>query len=236
MVAFSQREQNIIRLEGKIVNKKFRIATVALSTVAAAGLAMGLAACEDTGRKISGTYTVEYSQEYVSTHVSEFVGGKESFLTVGQAVSSNTLVFNEDGTYTYTKEMTMAPFSFEFSVEFTGKYSDGTTAYEGSTEYSYILNEPTSAEWSLTPGMTCIAGWGDGVIHSDDWQSQAGKSYTGGLGDAIQLGEAGMTDPVAVIDFFPAETFVAVTTDGMTDSQLSVEVAIDDETKTIIYL
>lgn len=192
---------------------------------------VGLCACGD--RKVSGTYKIEYDKEYVSTHMSEFEGGAQSFLTMGEGVSFNELTLKEDGTYSYVKDLRMPAFSMALTITYEGSYVNGKTAYNDTKDNSYILRKPTAAAWTLTPGMTCMAGWGDGVSHGvADMAEFGAKEYTGTLADEVYLG----IESTAIIDYFLGATLLFKSTEDMADTDICIEVAIDDTAKTIVYL
>ena len=210
------------------------IKTVAVGAVAClACAAIGLSACSG-GRKISGTYKVEYDQEYVSTHMGEFEGGAQSFLTMAKAYSANTVTFNEDGTYSYVKDLQGPELRLALTITYTGTYSDGSTEYNGTTENSYILNKPTAAEWTFNPGMTCIAGWGNGTVYSEDWADHLEDEYSGDMNTQIWIGAP--VEAHNIIDYFLGSTLLFNSTEGLSDDEIYVEVAVDAAAGTLIYL
>lgn len=184
------------------------------------------------GRKISGTFKIEYDNEYVSTNMAQFEGGAQMFLTMAEAYSFNTLVMKDDGTYEYTKDLEGPALGLSLAITYTGEYSDGSTEYKGSTENSYVLGKPSSASWKFTPGMTVIAGWGDGTAHGDDFAEVMGKEYTGDLSTKIIIGSP--AEEHDIIDYFLGPTLLFSSTEGMTDDEISVEVALDGEA--LVYL
>ena len=201
---------------------------VAISMVAVAVTVF--AACG--GRKIDGTFKIDYDKEYVSTNMAQFEGGAAMFLTMAEAYSSNTLVMKEDGTYSYTKDLQGPALGLALTVTFTGEYEDGTTEHGGTTENSYILNKPTGASWTFTPGMTVIAGWGNGTSYSEDYAEHMNDKYEGDLDTDIYVGAPATA--FKAVDCFLGPTLLFASTEGMTDEELTVEVALADGA--IVYL
>ncbi|MBO4989585.1 MAG: hypothetical protein J6D37_04560 [Clostridia bacterium] len=193
-------------------------------------LALGMTGCD---RRVSATAKKTYSEEYVSQNMSKFEGGASMFLTMAKAYSENTLTLKEDGTYEYVKDLQGPALSLSLVVTYTGTYKNGTTEYNGSTDNSYILTKPTEANFVFVPGMTCMAGWGDGVVHGVDTMMEAGKKeYTGGLEDKLWIGAP--ADEYTPVEFFLGETLLMNPTEGLTEEEIFVEVALDGDT--IVYL
>lgn len=178
------------------------------------------------GRKVTGTFTKDYSQEYVAQNNAEFEG--TYFLTMGQTTSKNTLEMKEDGTYTYTKDLEAPAFSCSFKISYEGKYADGKTEHEGSNKNSYYLNKPTAASWSLTPGMFAMAGWG--IDAGDDWQSHMADKFEGTLTDEVIIAK----EEKNVIDAFLGPTLKFSDTSEIAEDSFHVEVALINSE--IIYL
>ncbi len=198
------------------------VATASVATVLVA--AVGLSACG--GRKISGTYEKNYDKTYVAENNSQFEG--TYFLTMGEATSKNTLEMKDDGTYKYTKDLEAPAFSASFIITYEGTYSDGKTEYEGTAENSYILNKPTSATWSLTPGMFAMAGWG--IDAGDDWMTHMGDKFEGALADPVLVAK----EDKNVIDAFLGATLIFADTSEVAEADFHVEVALVNNE--IIYL
>lgn len=217
-------------------SKLVSTAAAVLATVCAVSAVCACTPEKHQDRRIEGSYTIAYDNEYVTTH--PVVGSM--YHTIGETTGDNTVEFKKDGSYKYSKHLTSATFSLDITFAYTGTYSDGTK------ENSYVLGKPTACEWSITPGMTAMQGWGDGVGHSFDqtdpdsyaaFQTFAKKEYKGGLNDAVYFA---VDDETRAIDYFLSGTLSFNDTADLTDDKIFVEIEIDegagDSGNTFTYL
>ena len=205
------------------MKKIFALALVAVMLLAV------LAGCAP--KTLSGTFTITYTKEDITSNT--FHNG---FVTALGANGVNTIVFNEDGTYVYTKELhtedengavidpNVNPMSILITYTYYGTYTrDGEKA---------VLNFPTKCDFSEN--------WGALSSPEVAMLKNTSGSYTfengTGSGDIVQCKEEESHVPVDI--FVGPYVLDSLTTseEGFDASKCTVTVTLDQEAGTFTYV
>lgn len=174
-------------------------------TLLAGLMVLGLVACG--GPSVAGTYTHELTAEDLAGATSH-----NGFLSALSATQKNTLVLNEDNTYSYTKTVT-APekdgqdLGLNLTFEFTGTYT--------AEENVVTLEVPTDCKFEEAWGALADAGM---------FLNSAGSASNG---DKVQCKEGETHDP---LDMFLTPYYL-----DSTNHDSSVVVTINTEDGSFTY-
>lgn len=188
-------------------------------------------------KTISGTYTVTFTADEITSNT--FHNG---FVTALGANEVNTIVFSEDGTYTYTKELHTEAEDGSIVNPSEGDGMGILVTYTFTGTYTLdkdnaILSFPTKCEFSENWGALATMGMFLNTTGTYTWENGSGS------GDIVQCKEEESHIPMDlfvgpyVLDnlttsesgFDAEKTTVTVTLDNDTNSFTYVIVNTDDE-------